>query len=325
MHGIDQTVDKQGAFVHVDEGKGSIWHDLGHPIKKGASPKEIGTAASLNWPVILKPVKFDINDEYEATDTAHNVMFRGDTNQVLDIVGRGYVPHQNDEVLEFFSEYIAAGDMYIDTAGSLMGGSMIFVQAKIGKDVDLGGGDILQSRVLLMNPHQYGKGMIAKLIDQRVVCWNTLQIALSEGGKSVHIPHIKEFNKARRDEAKKNLGIAKERVDALHHDIEKLTKLHIGKDGALPLLVKVFDGKDKQPLEQQGRTINRLMELYSGAGIGSTMPTAKWTGWGLLNAVTQYYDHEYGRSDESRVAYSVLGQGDMKKREMLKELLAVAA
>ena len=325
MHAIDQTVDPQGAFVHVDEGKGSIWHNLGHAIKKGASPEEIRQAASLAWDVKLASVKFDIDDRFEGLDNDHNVMYRGDTNQVLDIVGKGYVPHQNDEVLEFFAEYIAAGNMYIDTAGSLQGGNIIFVQAKLGKDFDLGGVDKLQSRVLLMNPHQYGKGMIAKLIDQRVVCWNTLQIALSEGGKSVHIPHIKKFDKARRDEAKRNLGIAQERIDALHHDVELLSKLKLGTDGALPLLIKVFDGKDKQPLEQQGRTINRLMELYQGAGIGAKMVTAQGTGWGLLNAVTQYYDHEYGRTAESRVNYTVLGVGDIKKREMMKELLSVAA
>lgn len=323
-HNIDQTVDRQGAFVHVDEGKGSIWHNLGHPIRKGASVEEIEKKASLAWSVESRFVKFDIDETHEALDKTHQVHFRSDTKQVLNLSGPGWVPHQNIEVLEFFREYVEAGEMYIDTAGSLMSGQYIFVQAKITEPFELGAGDLIQSRVLLMNPHLYGEGMIGKIINQRVVCWNTLQMALSEGGKSISIPHVKKFDKARRDEAKRNLGIAKERVAAFNVDARKLTKLRL-EDQALPLLIKVFSGKEGQPLEAQGRTISRLMELYEGAGIGATLKTAKGTGWGLLNAVTQYYDHEYGRTVESRVENAILGQGDIKKRKMFIELLALAA
>lgn len=323
-HHIDQTVDKQGAFVHVDEGKGSIWHTLGHPVKKGASAKEIAKIGSMGWPVKMKPVKFDIDEETEGTDFEHQVMFRGDTNQVLDICGKGYIPHQNLEVLEFFQEYIDAGEMYIDTAGVLMEGKYIFVQAKVGVDFDLGGGDKVEGRVLLMNPHQYGKGMIGKIVSQRVVCWNTLQMALGQGGKTISIPHTKVFDKARRDEAKQNLGIARERVHAFQADAIKLVKLKLDQDAALEILIKIFDGKKNMPLDQQGRTITRMVELFMGAGIGAGMTTAKDTGWGLLNSVTQFYDHEYGRTLTSRAQTSILGVGDIKKREIMKELLAVA-
>lgn len=324
-HHIDQTVDKQGAFAHVDEGEGSIWHSLGHPIKRGATPAQIAKVASLAWQVESRPVKFDIDELTEGTDFSHQVHFRSDTKQVLDVSGKGYVPHQNIEVLEFFDEYIHAGEMYIDTAGSLQEGRYIFVQAKITEPFELGSGDIIQSRVLLMNPHQYGKGMIAKICNTRTVCWNTVQLALSERGKQVMISHIKQFNKARRDEAKRSLGIARERVAAFNLDAKKLVKLRLDDQASLELLVKVFDGKVALPLEQQGRTINRLMELYKGAGIGSKLMTAKDTGWGLLNAVTQYYDHEYGRTAESRIETAVLGGGDMKKRELFQELLGLAA
>lgn len=329
MHAIDQTVDKQGAFAHVDEGKGSIWHTLGHPIKQGASAKEIGKVASLNWRVRTAPVLFqrrEVNGAPDiATDGNHQVMFRSDTDMVLDITGKGYIPHQNEEVLEFFQEYIDAGSMFIDTAGSLMEGRYIFVQAKIGEAFDLGGGDKVQGRVLLMNPHQYGKGMIGKIVHQRVVCWNTLQAALTEGGKTISIPHTRVFDRARREQAKKNLGIAAERVYAFQQDAKKLVKLQLETPQALELLIEVFDGKPKMPLEQQGRTITRLMELYEGAGIGAGMKTAFKTGWGLLNAVTQYYDHDYGRTVQSRAESAILGIGDIKKRETFKALLAIAA
>lgn len=323
MHAIDQSVNAHGDMAYVLE-EGKTWHGLGVAIPKGVSAREVGKAAGILWPVERTPVMFEKKGQVE-TDLSHQVIYRGDTGSVLDITGKGYIPHQNEEVLEFFQEYVDAGSMFIDTAGSLQGGKYIWVQAKINEGFDLGGGDQVHGRVLLMNPHQYGKGMIGKVVMTRVVCWNTVQMALGEGGRSVKIPHIKAFDKARRDEAKRNLGIAAERVDAFKADAKKLAKLRLDDEKALDLLVDVLKGKKDQPLEQQGRTVTRVFELYKGAGLGATLKTAQDTGWGLLNALTQYIDHEYGRTADARVTNSWLGQGDIQKRGLMAALLQEAA
>lgn len=322
MHDIDQTVDEQGAMAYVDS-EGKPWHGLGRTIAKGASPAEVAEAARLAWPVVQKNVKFD-GLKGEVVDKDHLVMFRGDTGAVLDITGKGYVPHQNLEVLEFFAEYLGSGEMYIDTAGALNGGRYIWVQAKMDKGFNLGGVDKVQGRILLMNPHIYGKGMIAKFVAERVVCWNTLMMALSEGGKSIKIWHTQEFNKQRRESIKRDMGIARERLDAFKDNATTLIKLRLTKEDAVKLIAPIFAGDADKPLEQQGKTVTRIIELWQGAGMGASLATAKDTGWGLLNAVTQYYDHEYGRSSDSRLTMAWLGQGDQNKRKTLQELLQAA-
>lgn len=325
-HEIDQSVSERGAMAYV-ESNGKPWHGLGTAIKKGASPEEVGKAAGLLWPVTQDTVKFYRMIDGKKVlmeDKDHVTMFRGDTGAVLDITGKGYIPHQNIEVLEFFAEYLATGTMYIDTAGALNGGKQIWVQAKMEASFDLGK-DKVQGRILLMNPHQYGKGMVAKFVAERVVCWNTLMMALSEGGKSLKIWHVKEFNRERRESIKRDLGIAKERLDAFEDNARTLVKLTLTVADAINILAPVLDGKKNEPLEQQNKTLSRVIELWQGAGVGATLETAKGTGWGLLNGVTQYYDHEYGRTPDSRVTMAWLGQGDIRKRETLKALLQAAA
>jgi len=140
----------------------------------------------------------------------------------------------------------------------------------------------------------------------------------------VKIPHIKVFNKARQDEAKRNLGIAKERVQGFYADAEKLAACVLPREDAVEALVAIMGGKAGEPEEAQGRTIQRMLELYDGAGRGATLVTAKETAWGLLNAVTEFYDHEYGRSPESRLQNAWLGLGDIKKREAYSHLLELA-
>jgi phage/plasmid-like protein (TIGR03299 family) len=324
-HEIDQSTGK-AAMAYVGE-LGKPWHGLGTSIKKGISAKEVGEAAGLLWGVKQAQVQFEQGKKL-ATDPAHVVMYRDDTGMVLDITGKGYVPHQNIDVLEFFQEYLSAGDMFIDTAGSLNEGRQIWVQAKLERGFTLGdtkAPDLVQGRILLMNPHQYGKGMVAKFVAERVVCWNTLTMALSEGGKSVKIWHTSEFNKARRDSIKRDLGIAKERLDAFEDNARKLTKLRLQEIDAVKLIAPVFGGDEKKELNQQGKTVIRIIELWNGAGQGATLPTARGTGWGLLNAVTQYIDHEYGRSEDSRLTNAWLGHGEKVKREALKTLLTASA
>lgn len=324
-HELDETTG-QAAMAYV-ETEGRPWHGLGRPIKEGATPAEIEEAAGLKWPVLMRPVKFDMPQrglEVEMTDLSHRVMFRGDTGAVLDITGPGYVPHQNREVLEFFAEYLDAGQLFIDTAGSLKGGQQIWVQAKLGHDFKLPGKDEVKGRILLMNPHQYGKGMIAKVVAERVVCWNTLGMAMGETGGSIKIWHTKEFNKARQDKVKRDLGIAGERMDAFKADAKVLVELRLDTEQAVKVLAKGLGENESLPLAQQGRTVTRMMELFGGLGKGAKLASADGTGWGLLNAVTQFYDHEYGRTQEARLQHAWLGSGDINKRRVYATLLAEA-
>lgn len=324
-HDIDNSTG-QDAMAYVGT-EGTPWHGLGQSIKEGASIKEIQKAAGLAWKVERRPVLFQVGDDAAATkvDPDHQVIYRGDTQAVLDVTGKGYVPHQNIEVLEFFSEYLAAGDMFIDTAGALNGGKQIWVLAKMSEEFKLAGGDRVLGYVMLMNPHQYGKGMIGKMTAVRVVCRNTLMASLGAEGASIKIWHTSEFNKDRQDKVKEQLGIASERFNSFKDEAKLLAKTTLVQEDAVRLVATIFGTDPTTALEQQGRTVQRVVELYMGAGKGSQLASAKGTAWGVLNAVTEYIDHEYGRTQNARLTNAWLGSGDRLKRAAKIQLLQALA
>lgn len=323
---IDTTTG-QAAFAYAGQ---PGWHGLGEDVSDAQSIDEMKVKAHLNWRVIKTPVLFETPGLLDPTkkrilrDSFHHVMYRDDTGSVLDVCGPDYTPFQNDEILEFFREYLAEGSMSLETAGSLKGGRIIWVLGKMNAGFTIMGKDYVEGYVLLMNPHQYGKGGVAKATFVRVVCWNTIQAALRDGIEGLKLWHTSEFNEARRQEAKKSLGIARERLDAFEQDANIMAQFHPSKEDAVKLIAKIFKADEKAPLSDQTKTVQHLITLWDGQGVGAMLASAEGTGWGLLNAVTQYIDHEYGRSQDSRIVNAWLGRGEQQKRAAHREILAAA-
>lgn len=300
------------------------WHGLGNRIEQGISVDNMLTAAGLNWGVKTAPVKFYPKGEKTArTVTSRNVLYRDDTNAVLDIVGPQYVPTQNVQVLDFFREYVEAGDMHLETAGSLDGGKYIWALAKMGDGFTLPGKDDVQGHLLLMNPHLYGKGLIAKFCAIRVVCWNTLTMALQEAGPSIQLWHTREFDEDRQQEAKARLGIARTALAAFKHNATLLTKLRLDPIDATKIIAKVLNTPTDRPLDDQPPTVKRIITLWQGEGKGSTLASSEGTAWGLLNGLTEYFDHEYGKTVNARMRNAWLGRGEVTKRRLMTELVGM--
>lgn len=301
------------------EGSELPWHGLGQPVDRAISTQGMLKAAHLDWSVELGQVQFTHPRLGLITDADHRVMSRGDTGKVLDVVGKGYQPFQNTEVLDFFRQYVEAGDMTINTAGALNGGKQIWALAKLGQDFTLPGKDKVEGYVLLMNPHQYGKGGILKFTPIRVVCSNTLAMAM-QGGEGIRLWHNRPFDEEMQESAKQRLGIAREMMASFKDSAKSLASWALDEPQALQVLTPLGANQEK-PKEEQTPTVHRLLELWQGAGMGANMKAAQGTAWGLLNAVTQYYDHEYGRSRDARLTNAWLGKGAVVKKQVLNNLL----
>jgi phage/plasmid-like protein (TIGR03299 family) len=327
-HLIDMTSGDAAIAYNKRE---TPWHGLGNPVGDEIDVDGMLVAAKLDWPVHTSPVLYQVPDETFAgkaiRDPDHRVMFRGDTRVVLDIVGKGYVPHQNSEVLEFFREYLAAGEMTLDVAGSLNGGKMIWGLGKMKEGFVLPGNDVVGGYVLLVNPHMYGKAMTAKFTSVRAVCWNTISMALAGGGDQVKLWHTAELNETRRKEAKQKLGIAREQLDSHAADALILATTQIPVEDAIPVLAATFgmkDAKDVTDADALPRAGQRVLALWQGAGLGAALESSTGTAWGLLNGLTQYLDHEHARTADARLTNTWLGKGERQKRDLLGRLLVEA-
>ena len=304
------------------------WEGLGHNVEAAKDVDKMLTTAGLDWDVATAPLRYELNQKGLPRlkgSLKHRALVRADTGDVLDVVGPRYVPTQNKQVLEFFREYVEAGDMELETAGSMMGGRFVWALAKMTKgSLELGtkgNSDKVSPYILLVNPHEYGKAIMTKFTAIRFVCLNTMLAVMREATPAVKIWHVKEFDADLQAQAKIDLGIAGERLEAFHENAEALVKLSLDNAKAVSLATQFFGGDEEKP----SRTATRVLDLFNGEGQGSLLSTAKGTGWGFLNAVTEFYDHHAGRLQDNRLQSAWLGRGAVRKQRVMTELLKVAA
>lgn len=345
------TIRKNGKAEMAYAGD-TPWHGLGQPVTAGASIGVWQHEAGMDWEAMSSPVlwrglqvKTDgsgrvMRDDLRG-DTGSKVIWRSDTEDALAVVGSNYKIVQPKEVLEFFRDLTEDGGWHIHTAGTLRGGRKLWAMASNGIDGNVGkkGTDNVRMNLLLATSLDGSMKTQAMMTSIRVVCANTLAMALQENGEVVRISHRSVFDPAA---IKRSLGVAEESFEAFMRTARELANTPINLDHARDVLREIFGTPAPQvdtswmgelsrvraadPIgdqdDQDIRSVDRVLQLFDGAGLGSDMATAKGTRWGLLNAVTQHVDHEMGRSRDTGLDNAWFGRGNKFKQEAF-ELLAL--
>lgn len=326
------------AFV---DGKASIafvgekpWHGLGQELTKDA-PIEVWVKESgLGYDIKAAPVKFDI--PVVETDSAlagmdlgsitrefpkRKVLYRSDTKSALSVVSDSYKIVQPKEVLEFFRDLVSVGDMHLETAGALFGGTRYWAMANANFEGDVIKNDRIKGRLLLTTSCDGTLATTAKFVSERVVCNNTLRIAMGEKDESkpqVRVTHGSAFDPAKIKEA---LGLLDSGWSTFMGNIKKMAKTKMT-DAAVKNFIneiimneeqrKLFE-KDNEIHKRVEAKLNMIFDMYKGAGMGASMVTG--TVWGALNAITEYADHRIGQKDDNKLWNSWFGYSENLKNK----------
>ncbi len=306
-----------------------IWHGLGTELQQDASVDEWITSAGLDWDVVPAEVQYTIPGVAPLfipdvkTMSDRKVLFRSDTKDPLAVVGKDFKVVQPRQVVEFFRDLVEKNNMTLSTAGSLFGGRKFWALAELGKDFEVVSGDKVKGHLMLTTAVDGSMKTVGKFVSTRVVCNNTLNVALGEKGKNVvQVSHRSEWDP---DTVKVELGLMDGAWLQFIQDVRKLSATKISNDKAYNFLSKVVFDKPTEPLTKvQERKIDNLMDLYKGQGMGADM--ASGTLWGVLNAITQQYTHGTGKRDTSHQfwdsEFSVYGK---MKDKAFQQALAMAA
>lgn len=358
-----QIEDNQ--FAYAGE---PAWHGLGTPIDPQASPKEWLKTANLDYPVEARSLV--MRDAHPYNDgkihfisenlKGYKAIVRADTQKVFGIMSNRYHVVQNLDVVEFFQEFIAAGGAEMETVGALRGGAQVWALAKVkGADAKIGGVDQMKGRLLMMTAFDGTSPTIAKAVDERVVCGNTMAIALGEKGKEIRIRHSRKWTKELADSAKQQLGIAVERIQHMNALAEQFAKVKVDGKSRIKFLQELLNKQPvvtgtNLPVEPTKEELERVLagvasasggsveedEIKAlgkvGADIleatfsspGSQLSTADGTLWGLVNGVTYYVDHVRGRTQDSRLSHAWFGSGATMKEDAVdiaQELAGITA
>jgi phage/plasmid-like protein (TIGR03299 family) len=238
-----------------------------------------------------------------------------DNGVPLSIMRDTYHPIQNGEAFEFFDAVVGDGQAVYDTAGALHGGRRVWIMARLPRPLFIEG-DQLERNILLVTSHDGSSTLKMMHVTTRVVCQNTLSIALSNAQHSISILHRGNY-KERVAQAQRALKISYGYFDQLGLLIADLAKTPFTRDemqGFTERLLPIEDGQ-KSPRTEKSR--GEIAGLFR-SGTGNSGRTK----WDALNAVTEFVDHrrtygktQQGGSQETRFASTLFGSGaEIKSR-----------
>jgi phage/plasmid-like protein (TIGR03299 family) len=281
--------------INIKDGNASMfyhgevpWHGLGKKLDKPATAEEAIKESQMDFLVEKFPLFTKIkNKEIDIPNEFATI--RTDTNTILGTVGKNYTVVQNREVFNFFDPIIDEEEAIYHTAGVLGKGEKIWLLAKLPDYIRIEGtDDIIEKYVLLCTSHNGSMPLLMKFTPVRVVCNNTLTMALQGAEQKVTVRHTPNAEFKIR-EAHKKLGLINKLAKELEDAYNRMTKVKMSDSETVEFLKKVFPDTDKVTTKTENIR-NKCYELIK-VGAGMEMKHCKGTLWGAYQGVVEYADH----------------------------------
>ena len=311
------------------------WHELGNQLP-AKQPLEVwAREAGMDWSIRETPVRY-LAEQAGALGSImsfeeQKVLYRSDTKAPLSVVSGRYQVVQPKDVLEFYRDLTEVAGYELETAGVLKQGRKFWALARTGKSAALKGTDVVNGYLLLATSCDGTLATTATPTTVRVVCNNTLSIAIGGATSAIKVPHSTSFDA---QAVKRQLGIAVSQWDSFMYRMKTLAERKVKTHEAMNYFLKVICQTDQQgegggsgvPGLANERALKKVQTLFEGHGRGAELQAAKDTAWGLLSAVTEFVDHEkQARSQDNRLDSAWFGQGAVLKQRALEHALQLVA
>lgn len=328
------------------------WHGLGNQLSQNQPIEVWAQQAGMDWRIESANVSYMAKNErgqsilmpYEE----QRVLYRSDTHAPLSVVSQRYQEVQPIEILEFYRDLTEQSGFELETAGVLKGGKKFWALAKTGQSTALKGKDVSNGYILLATACDGTLATTAQFTSIRVVCNNTLAIALKGQNSSagvVKVPHSTRFDA---DKVKQQLGISVRAWDEHMYEMKQLSQRKVTQQDAAAYFDAVFNNTNlsiadqdesiiqyyrnvaqnsqpnpnKEKTEPNARAMSKVMEMFNGQGRGASLSSAKDTAYGLLCSMTEFIDHERrAMSTDHRLDSAWFGAGANIKQRSLEQAL----
>lgn len=325
------------------------WHGLGNQLTQNQPIEIWAQQAGMDWRIESSNVSYMAKNErgqsiimpYEE----QRVLYRSDTHAPLSVVSQRYQEVQPLEILEFYRDLTEQSGFELETAGVLKGGKKFWALARTGQSTALKGKDVSNGYILLATACDGTLATTAQFTNIRVVCNNTLAIALrgqSSSAGVVKVPHSTKFDA---DKVKQQLGISVRAWDEHMYEMKQLSQRKVTQGEAAAFFDAVFNNTSmsvadqeeniiqfyrnmatptptKEKPEPNGRAMTKVMNMFNGQGRGAELSSAKDTAYGLLCSITEFADHERrAMSTDHRLDSAWFGAGAALKQRGLEQAL----
>jgi len=306
-----ESVNGQTAFASLRQ---PAWHGLGTVFADEVNTNEMLKLAHLdNWNVRLEdvaiPESFESDKNYSFVTRTNP--FDRTKNDVLGVVGERYVPLQNEDLFSFGDNLLDGGGRW-ETAGSIKGGRVVFGSIALTDGITLdpdGRADKIDNYLLINTSHDGSIAIQASITPVRVVCANTLNLALSAvSGKK----DVKQTFKIRHTQtaegkiavAREALGLAHKYIDEFSTIANAMIQTEITKQQFDDIVALAYPAPTKDAKGSQKKHDGKI-DLLQGIYVGDYNNTISGTAWGAFNALTErldWYRNSRGGNNESILA-----------------------
>ncbi len=260
------------------------WHGLGTKVLTAPSSSEALRLAGLNWQVLQEPIYTETEERIEG----YKANVRDSDRRVLGVVTDRYKVIQNEEAFAFTDELLGEGVRY-ETAGSLLGGRKVWLLAHLPHEYIIGG-ERISPYLVFSNTHDGSGAVRIALTPIRVVCCNTLNLALATAKRSWSMNHTGDI-RGKLKEAEDTLFLASAYMDALGREFELLRKKTLT-DKAVMEYIEILLPSEDGSTPQQTRNMKRLQEDLKMRYFDA--PDLKGVGknaYRFINAVSDFATH----------------------------------
>ncbi len=328
------------------------WHGLGNQLSQNQPIEVWAQQAGMDWRIESSDVSYMAkNDRGQSIIMPYEeqrVLYRSDTHAPLSVVSQRYQEVQPKEILHFYKDLTEQSGFELETAGVLKGGKKFWALAKTGQTSALKGKDVSNGYILLATACDGTLATTAQFTSIRVVCNNTLAIALKGQNAStgvVKVPHSTKFDAQK---IKQQLGISVRAWEDHMYEMKQLSQRKVTQQEAAAYFDAVFNNTNLSQAEQDegiiqfyrnvanqvestktepnGRAMSKVMTMFNGHGRGAELSSAKDTAYGLLCSITEFADHERrAMSQDHRLDSAWFGAGASLKQRGLEQALRMLA
>ncbi|MGE9943119.1 DUF932 domain-containing protein [Bariatricus sp. SGI.161] len=260
------------------------WHGLGKGVKQAPNSAEALSLAGLDWKVVQEPIITATGDLVEG----YKANVRDTDHRVLGVVTDRYKIVQNTDAFSFTDALLGEGVRY-ETAGSLQEGKKVWLLARLPHEYIIAG-EHISPYLLFFNSHD-GSGAVKVCITPiRVVCNNTLNLALATAKRSWSMVHTGDIN-GKLEEAKNTLFMAEKYMDSLGKEFEVLRKKNLT-DAQVKEYIEILLPIEPDASSQQIKNVKSLREDLNRRYYDA--PDLKGTGkngYRFINAVSDFATH----------------------------------
>jgi phage/plasmid-like protein (TIGR03299 family) len=293
------------------------WHGLGTMVMEAPTSKQALELAGLDWRVVQKPI-----------ETADGILIPGfkanlreTDNQVLGVVTDRYKVVQNEDAFAFTDELLGEGITY-ETAGSLQNGRRTWILARLPQQYIISG-DEITPYLVFMNSHDGTGAIKAAMTPVRVVCQNTLNLALSTAKRSWSTNHVGDI-KGKMDDARNTLLYAGAYMSELGKVIDTLNRQKLSDRKVYEYIDALFPLIDNATDQQKKNLLRMKEDMKARYFDAPDLQYVDKNAYRFINAVSDFATHtkplrERSNYRESLFARTVDGNAMIDKAyEMTK-------